>query len=319
MTNNRFQILALDGGGIKGLFSAAVLTKLEEKLQTRMVDHFDLITGTSTGGLIALGLGLGLSPNELVQFYVNKGSTIFRNSLGWRWCQHWLRRKYPQSPLKKSLMECFGDKRLSDSKKRLIIPAYNIGQDKVRLFKTPHHERLTTDWGIPAWKVGLATSAAPTFFPACQEIADSRLVDGGVWANNPAVLGIAEAVGLLGCRLENVHVFSIGTTDTRKHRTSLLDGGGIFQWVFKKDIIDVLMRGQSAGANGIALHLLGPDNLLRIDPIVPESIYQLDKANAKGLMAEAEDAAMNISPRVRQMFLDHEAEPFTPCFAGKEN
>ena len=78
-TYERFQILSLDGGGIKGLFSAAVLAKLEEDLNTNITDHFDLIVGTSTGGIIALGLGLGMKPQEIVQFYVESGPQIFRD------------------------------------------------------------------------------------------------------------------------------------------------------------------------------------------------------------------------------------------------
>ena len=74
----KFQILSLDGGGIKGLFSAAILAFLEEDLETKIIDHFDLIVGTSTGGLIALGLGAGLTPRELVEFYVANGPKIFQ-------------------------------------------------------------------------------------------------------------------------------------------------------------------------------------------------------------------------------------------------
>jgi len=74
---DRFQILSLDGGGIKGIFSAAVLTHLEEDLQINVADHFDLITGTSTGGIIALCLGLGMRPRDIVRFYVDQGPLIF--------------------------------------------------------------------------------------------------------------------------------------------------------------------------------------------------------------------------------------------------
>jgi len=84
----RFQILALDGGGIKGIFSAAFLAALEDDLKTRITDHFDLIAGTSTGGLIAIALGLGLSPREIVRFYMKHGPAIFpgakRSHLNWR-------------------------------------------------------------------------------------------------------------------------------------------------------------------------------------------------------------------------------------------
>ena len=82
-TPTRFQILSLDGGGIKGLFAAAILAQLEDDLNVRVSDHFDLITGTSTGGIIALGLGMGLRPREIVQFYVSEGEKIFGDKSGW--------------------------------------------------------------------------------------------------------------------------------------------------------------------------------------------------------------------------------------------
>lgn len=82
MIGGRFQILSLDGGGLRGMFSAAVLARLEDDLQLRITDHFDLIAGTSTGGIIAIGLGLGLTPREIVEFYAEHGPRIFRDAPG---------------------------------------------------------------------------------------------------------------------------------------------------------------------------------------------------------------------------------------------
>lgn len=312
---NRFQILSLDGGGFKGLFSAAVLAKLEEKSGHRIIDHFDLITGTSTGGLIAIGLGLGLSPREIVQFYVKEGPTIFGNRFGWRWCLQWVLRKFPQSRIKNALQSesAYGDKLLGQSSKRLVIPAYNLGADQVRVFKTPHHPRLTTDLHIPAWKVALATSAAPTYFPACQDINHTRLVDGGVWANNPAMVGVVEAVSLLDVSLTAIKVFSIGTTDSRKSRRKALNSGGIVQWLRRKDVLDVLMRGQSVGVNGLVAHLIGPTNYRRIDPTVPDGMFNLDGLKVDDLLAEAEHTALHEAPYFQDLFCGHTASVYTPC------
>jgi patatin-like phospholipase/acyl hydrolase len=311
----RFQILSLDGGGIRGLYSAAVLAKLEEKHSVNIVDHFDLITATSTGGIIALGLGLRMLPRELVRFYVDAGPRIFSNRLGWRNCCHWLRRKYSDEPLRRALNHsgAFGDRKLGESKSRLVIPSFSLAHNQVRVFKTPHHQRLRTDWQIPAWKVAMATSAAPTFFPVCGHVEDSRLIDGGVWANNPTVVGIAEAVSMLGCHLEDIRVFSLGTTDARIKRRQALDGGGILQWIRKSDVVDILMRGQSVGTNGLAEHLIGPDNILRIDPIVPE-VFALDQINERELLGHAEHTALHEGPAIASRFFDHHALPYTPFY-----
>ena len=137
-STSRFQILSLDGGGIKGLFSAAVLAAVEEDLGINVIDHFDLIAGTSTGGIIALGLGLGMRPREIVQFYVWRGPKIFGNRLGWRNALHWVFRKFPQGRLMSALQKCFKDARLGDSKTTRDTGLLLGGRRRVRVsYATP--------------------------------------------------------------------------------------------------------------------------------------------------------------------------------------
>jgi patatin-like phospholipase/acyl hydrolase len=305
----RFQILSLDGGGLKGLFSAAVLAHIEEDCKTNIVDHFDLITGTSTGGIIALGLGMGMRPIEIVKFYVEKGPQIFGRPIS----KGWFANKYGNDDLKAALTSCFGERVLGESRKRLVIPSYNLGEDDVYLFKTPYHPRLRRDYKVPVWKVALATSAAPTFFPAFMELDHVRLIDGGVWANNPTLVGIAEAVSMLDVPLKAITVMSLGTTDEVKSRHSKLDEGGLWQW--KKTAVDVIMRGQSIGACTQAQHLLGKDKILRIDPKVPDSLFKLDKFSEKELLAKAAHVSRIYCPEIHEKILDHNAEisfPYTP-------
>lgn len=304
-----FQILSLDGGGIKGLFSAAVLAHLEEDLNMNITDHFDLIVGTSTGGIISLGLGMGMRPREIVHFYVNKGPDIFPR----KWfggLKRVFRSKFNPGPLEEAVKECFRDKRLADSRKRLVIPSYNIGDNDVYLFKTPHHERLKRDFKVPAWKVAMATSAAPTYFPSFQDVDHIRLVDGGVWANNPVLVGIAEAVSMLDVPLQAIRVFSLGTTDEVKRRSCRLDCGGLLRW--KTDAIDVILRGQSIGAFTQAQHLLGKEKVFRLDPKVPDGLFALDKLSEDGLLSKAAHESRHLSPRFEQMFRGHTAPEFTP-------
>jgi len=100
MAADRFQILSLDGGGLRGMYTAAVLARLEEDLGIRIVDHFDLIAGTSTGGIIALGLGLGMTPREILEFYAAHGPRIFRDRTGLRSLRRISRTKYSAEPLR---------------------------------------------------------------------------------------------------------------------------------------------------------------------------------------------------------------------------
>ena len=311
--HERFQILALDGGGIKGVFSAAVLAAIEQDLGSRIADHFDLIAGTSTGGIIALGLGLGLTPRQVLEFYLHEGRTIFANPLGVRALRQSVAPKFSADPLASALKRHFGAQRFGDSRTRLVIPAYNLGEDDVYIFRTAHHERLKRDYKVPAWKVALATSAAPTYFPAVRDVDHVRLVDGGVWANTPTMVAIVEAFGTLGVPLPALRVLSLGTTDEVHGRRRGLDSGGFWQW--RTAAIDVIMRGQSIAATNQARFLIGEKHLLRVNPPVPAGSLHLDGVTcADDLIGKAAHVSRREMPVIEQMLAGYTAPPFTPYF-----
>jgi patatin-like phospholipase/acyl hydrolase len=307
-----FQILSIDGGGVKGLFVAATLAAMEDDLGINIIDHFDLITGTSTGGIIALGLGRGLKPKEIVKFYIDKCPTIFRDSFKRLSLKHWLLAKFPQAPLRDALREIFGNHRLCDSQKRLVIPAYSLDQDDIYLFKTPHHERLRRDFKLPMWKVALATSAAPTYFPSCREIDCIRHIDGGVWANNPTLVGIIEAVSMLNVPLERISVLSIGTCDELVRRQKFLNWAGRLLWA--TSAIEIIMRGQSVGVTKQAKHLLGAGKVERVDPKVPTGLLRLDRLTVDELLARASHESRTFSPMFANKFQSHMAAPYEPRY-----
>lgn len=310
---NRFQILSLDGGGVKGIFSAGVLAAIEKDLNINITDHFDLITGTSTGGIIAIGLGLGLRPREIVEFYLNEGNKIFPNGFGGRNLQHWFRRKFSAAPLERALKKCFKERLLGDSKIRLVIPSYNLGEDDVYLFRTPHHAQLQRDHKVPAWKVARATSAAPTFFPCARDVDKIRLIDGGVWANNPTLVAIIEATAKLAIPLNNIHVLSIGTSDTLNQRKKRLDNGGKIAWGRENAAVDVILRGQSLGVHNQAKLLLGADHIERLNPKVAEEEFSLDGIHkADDLIAKAAHHSRRFMPKFQARFAQHIASKYTP-------
>lgn len=310
---SRFQVLSLDGGGVKGLYTAAVLARLEQDLGIKVADHFDLVTGTSTGGLIALGLGRGLAPKDLVDFYVTEGPRVFRDPARTRTIVHGVRAKYRSRPLERAVRAVFGDDRLIDSCKRLVVPAYNLDTGRVHVFKTRHHEKLNRDWRVPMWEVAMATSAAPTYLPALVLSDDRcRLVDGGVWANNPVALGIAEAISLLDVPLDAIRILSLGTTSTTARHPSRLDKGGVLQWLRGNALVDVLLRGQSEGMTGLAQHLVGKEDVVRRDTPVPEAFFRLDSADPRALIALAAAESRDFSPVFSEIFGGHVAPEFQP-------
>jgi hypothetical protein len=163
-----FRILSIDGGGIKGVFPAAFLAALERTAGFRVLDHVDLITGTSTGGIVALGLGMGFTAEQMLSFYREHGPRIFPSN---RWLWRWrrltsiVRRRYDQGALRAALEETFGDRKFGDARTKLIIPAISATTGDVYIYKTPHYPRYVTDLHERAVDVALATAAAPTYFP----------------------------------------------------------------------------------------------------------------------------------------------------------
>lgn len=304
-----FKILSLDGGGLLGLFSAAVLANIEKDYNINVTDYFDLIVGTSTGGLISLALGKGIKPKDIVSFYVEQGKYIFPNNL-FRSAKQFYHTKYNADNLESILKEFYGKSRLIDSKKRLVVPAFNIDNNSVYIFKTPHHDRFIRDRGNYMWQVGMATSAAPTFLPCFTGIDSIRLIDGGVWANNPMLVGIIEALSILNQKITDIRVLSIGTTTDVKHRDKKLNNGGFWQW--KKDAIEVFLNAQSVGCFNMSSHLLGNENTLRLNPQVPPNRFKLDRLNEAALMSLAASNSREASPKIKSIFLNNKAEEYTP-------
>lgn len=298
----RFQILSLDGGGLRGLYSAAVLAGVERSLGVRVADHFDLVAGTSTGGIIALGLGLGFSPAQLVSFYLDDGPRIFpRGDRLWRRARHYLKAKYTASELVTRLQRVFGEKRLGDSHKGLVIPYYSLDSDKPCVFKTRHHPDFYTDHDLLAWQVAAATSAAPTYLPASAHVGP-RHIDGGVWANNPALVGVLEA-RRLGVPLESVRVLSVGTTQSVDERSRGLDNGGLLRWAMAAP--EVLLRAQSLSVTNQVKLLIGQRSLHRHNPHVPASMGKLDVLLRDSLSGRAWQGAKELVPVFKEEFATH--------------
>src|SRR5438128_1762959 len=175
---SRFRILSIDGGGIKGVFPASFLAEIENALALESVGpYFDLIAGTSVGGIVALGLGLGLSANEILAFLIKLGPDIFppgnrttlRLLLGVD--------RYKPHALRQALTRVFGTKTLADSKVRLLIPSFDARKADIHIYKTAHSKRLMMDYKVEAVDVAMATAAAPTYFPSYDSVQHVTLID----------------------------------------------------------------------------------------------------------------------------------------------
>lgn len=307
----RFQILALDGGGARALFTAHVLARLEVDLGVSVVESFDLIAGTSAGGIIALGLGAGMRPAEIVDHYADLTERVFPRArqARWRWVPRAWSPAYSGVVLRKVLGEVLGSRLLGGSAKRLIIPSWDVQRGEVHIFKTPHHPRLRRDGRISMVDVAMATTAAPTYFPAAK-VDGQRLIDGGVWANNPSVVAIGEAVSMLGVPLGAIRVLNVGTIDQRTNHPQRLDTGGWATWA--TSAAPLMITASSRGAQGTATHLVGQENFTRFDANVPGDIFTLDRASPDALAGLAAGQSRVLSPMYTDRFADHIASPYTP-------
>lgn len=312
----RFQILALDGGGAKALFTAHVLARLEQDLDVSIKDSFDLIAGTSAGGIVALGLGAGLTPSEIVGHYEELVEAVFPAARRrvWRRPRQLTAPVYDGDALRTALTKVLGARLLGDSAKRLVIPAWDVQRGAVHIFKTPHHTRLARDWRLSMVDIAMATSAAPLYFPAAR-VDGHRLIDGGVWANNPSVVAIAEAVSMLDVPLASIRVLNVGTIDQLTDHPKRRDRGGLLNWA--KPIAPLILTAGSRGGQGIAEHLVGKSAYTRFDALVPGGLYALDSADPSDVAGLAASVSRELGPIYTARFADHRATAYTPLIGDR--
>lgn len=301
MGNKKFKILSIDGGGIKGLYSASILKKFEKTFNCTTSNHFDMICGTSTGGLIALALSLKISANDICDFYTDNGEKIFpkhkiRNvpffgKIDYGFVKQVAKGgKYSDAGLKGALKEIFGDKLIEDCNNLLCIPSYSITEAKPKVFKRDHFD-LSRDNKAPIIDVALATSAAPTYFPMAESefFNNEQFVDGGVWANNPTLVGLLEALKYFvgnGKEYDSIEILSLSSLSiTGGKKTGLKRERSFIDW--KEDLFETSMNGQSYFSDFFMSEIHNiydvDINYLRIPSVSistdQESLIQLDVAN----------------------------------------
>jgi uncharacterized protein len=307
------RVLAIDGGGVRGVVPAAVLAAVEAEIDGDIVDYFDLLVGTSTGGIIALGLGAGLRAAEIRDFYLERGPRIFPGPTLMRKVRHYVTAKYDSEQLRTELKDVFGETKLGESRTRLVIPSMDVNSGRVHLWKTAHHERFVQDYTATMVEVAMATSAAPTFFRAFLTETGMPLVDGGVFANNPAGLATVEAVGVLGWPRDEITVLSLGCgAEQLDLRTRGWTRSGILRLAPK--LAEVFMAAQSDASCGTATHLLGVrDDFVRISPPLASRRYGLDVTRElPSLRAHGETAARHELQNLKPKFFGERSEPFVP-------
>jgi patatin-like phospholipase/acyl hydrolase len=297
---SKFRILSLDGGGIRGVLTAVLLQRLEEKVPG-FISKIDMVAGTSTGGILALGLAYGLTPAQCQTIYTTQGREIFADSFWDNLVDFGNLRgsQYPNKNLQSVLAQYFGDKKLSDLQKRVLVSSFHLDNEAYdpRAFRTwkakffHNFPEEGSDVNERIVDAALRTSAAPTYFPIYQ-----GYIDGGVVANNPSVCALAQALDSVKVvedgaerpiRMDEIALISVGTGKNQQYISEKNADWGLAQWA--RHLVSILIDGTAGVAEYQSRQLLG-DHYCRLDPTLREAINLDSVAKITRLIEIGSDA-----------------------------
>ena len=312
-----FRILSIDGGGICGILPVSVLAELENRYLDgqSVAQHFDLIAGTSIGGIIALGLAHGKPASAIRDILLERGGLIFpptsRAGQFYRLLRRGVRTVYDTAALENELLRIFAETTFGEARTRLVIPTFEGRHGEPWIYKTPHHPDYRKDRVERMVKVGLATAAAPTFFRALPNNG-YLMLDGGLWANNPIMNGLVDALACFQVDRRQIQILSLGCGEVSFKVDEARTSGGIFQW---RNVFTAALRAQSLNALGQAYLLVGKDQVIRLDaPESPTPIAIDDYLRARDeLPSMARSLVEAAGGGIRQQFLLERATTYQPC------
>jgi len=290
------KILSIDGGGIRGIIPGRILAEVEARTGKKAADLFDFIAGTSTGGILALGLvkpnlagtGSQFSARDLVQLYEENGSTIFSRSL-WHAVEaldNLDGPKYPDTGIEKVMQTYFGAVRLKEARTPVLVPAYDIERRYPFFFRSARAKQDAA-FDFPMWQVARATSAAPTYFPPEQlgpPTDTATLIDGGVFANNPTLCAYIDA--LQTHTWDDYLVVSLGTGNAdRRIPYDKAKNWGLAGWAHP--LIDIFGDGVNDTTDYQMQELLqgGTQKYFRFQMDLPSANQELDDTRADTIQA----------------------------------
>jgi uncharacterized protein len=336
-----FRILSLDGGGIRGAFIAGFLADIESRLNCRLADYFDLIAGTSTGAIIAAALAFREPAAKIEEFYHKRGPKIFRRRkplpLSWRDrilkpivgliakkygldYDQFRQSKYAVEELRQALSEVFGQQKFEAASTRLVIPSFDLTRGQTVVFKTPHLPRMIRDRHYSVVDILLATTAAPTYFPSSTIQPGSAYIDGGIWANNPAMVAIAETSRIReicprngkesSISQDSIYMLSVGTGKSSGFLKPPVEGEGLMWW--GPHVYNISSIAQSQGIDFQAQYFLG-NRLHRIDYNL-DGHWSLDSVDMLPQMAaRGREACVDRLGDLRHIFFQEKAyHPYSP-------
>ncbi|MDN5061722.1 CBASS cGAMP-activated phospholipase [Aliarcobacter butzleri] len=292
--SRKFRILCLDGGGIRGLYSAQMLKRMKKDCNIDFYNDFDLIVGTSTGSILAGSIVKQIDIDKVIALYVNEGKNIFKK----RWFSRigLFTSKYNPNPLKEQLKAIFENTTLGDLKKPLLINATDIGNSTQFVFKTTFNgqqdsngntKELVRDKEILLSDAILASSSAPIFFPP-HKVGNFLLADGGLWANSPVLVALAEAKKIFKTEPNNVVIVSIGTgVEENDYHINTKWWGFLTGWK-KEKLISMILNLQTKTNNSLLQFLMPKENILRLTYTSDKALPLDDVSQNENLLSKAD-------------------------------
>lgn len=265
--DNSFNILAIDGGGIRGVFPAHILHCMSSKLQLDIFEQFQMFAGTSTGSIIAAGLACGIKAEEILGLYKSIGEAIFDPKFSFYpgKFKPGFHSVYKNEKLKNILREVFQDKKLGEISKPLLIPASDLANGGVHVFKSNYSTSFNRDKDVYVRDAVAASCSAPTFFDP-YTVNEYLIADGGLWANNPSLCSFIDAQKRLDIPINKIKIFSLGTGHSRTYYgvNSERKWGLINGWKGKEFISFILSLQSQSTQNYLSL-MVEDRNYLRLD------------------------------------------------------
>ena len=259
-----FRILSLDGGGARGIYPAQVLSRIEPTYDVKIRDCFDLIVGTSTGSILAGAAATAIPMDTVVNLFDAHAQRIFKKSL---LRPGLFRSRYSTKPLEKVIRTYIPETTLGNLSAALMITSSDISTGGVHVFKSCYlmdlGETYVRDRDVLLSDAILASCAAPTYFDP-STVGQYLLADGGLWANNPSIIAVTEAISKFDKDIREIQVLSIGTGRVREMYTKRKSWGFLTGWGNKK-LISCLLNVQSQASSNMASLLL-KEQYLRLDP-----------------------------------------------------
>ena len=297
------KILSIDGGGIKGVYAASLLYELESKNHIKISDYFDIIAGTSTGGIIAAALAVGISADKILNLYMENADKIFPRGRYLRLFHG----KYKREPLQRALESVFEKRKIAECKTRLLIPAVNIAHGKVSVFKTPHAPDLRYDKDLFITDCLLATTAAPIYFEP-YKMQGGIYIDGGIGANNPSLIALIEGITRCGWSRDEIKILNIGGAEDPKLKRNQEKLGIVDALLIQK----LYMMAERDYTENICKLLLPKDHFYRMTQTSErEGQVAVDKADKKSLellRSWGYDAAKESNESIKANFFDKKKE-----------